>query len=352
MADELSYGLIGCGEIAVQNCKGVLEAEKSRLAATFDVKSELAEDLASKQDGARAYATQEELLAADDVDAVIISVPHFLHEPVAVAAFGAGKHVLCEKPIALNVAQGQRMVDAATEAGRKLGVCFMQRWRGMCRVSRDVVQRGLIGNLMGWVMAELGFKRESYWSGGYSQRAKTDWRLRWGTAGGGYLVMNLIHNIDYFRYICDQEVVGAKAVGGNYNSPPGVEVEDLIAATISLSGGGVGIIAGSSSTPGGGLGENRIIGTKGQIKLGGYGSKSIDVYLAEGGEVEGQAVPAGEWTAIELADNDAGAARTAMIGAFSRWVLDGEPFLSPGAGALKSFAVCESIYRDAGLGKY
>jgi len=352
MADELRYGLIGCGEIAVQNCKGVLGADRSKLAATFDVKLELAEDLAAQQEGAKAYAKQEDLLAADDVDAVIISVPHFLHEPIALAALQAGKHVLCEKPIAVNVAAGQRMVDAAADAGLKLGVCFMQRWRGMCRVSRDIIQAGLIGDLMGWVMAELGYKRETYWTGGYSQRAKTDWRLHWKTAGGGYLVMNLIHNIDYFRYICGQEVVAAKAFGGNYNSPEGVEVEDLVSATVSLSGGGVGIITGASSVPGGGLGENRLIGTKGQIKIGGYGSKSIDVYLQDGGQVEGQDVPAGEWTTIELADNDAGAARTTMIGAYSEWVLDGKPFLSPGEDALKSLAVCESIYRDAGLGSY
>jgi len=352
MADELRYGLIGCGEIAVQNCDAVLGAERSRLVATFDVKKELADDLASRQEGATAYATQDELLAADDVDAVIISTPHFLHEPIALAAFAAGKNVLSEKPIAVNVAQGQRMVDAAAAADLKFGVCFMQRWRGMCRVARELVQGGRIGKLMSWVMVELGQKRETYWTGGYSQRAKTDWRLHWETAGGGYLVMNLIHNIDFFRYICGEDIVSAKAFGGNYNSPEGVEVEDLISATVSLAGGGVGLIAGSSAVPGGGLGENRIIGTKGQIKIGGYGSKSIDVYLTEAAEVEGQAVPAGQWTTVQLTDNDAKLARTKMVQAYSEWVLDDAPFLSPGEDALKSLAVCESIYRDAGLGKY
>ncbi len=352
MADELRYGLIGCGEIAVQNCDAVLGADRSCLAATFDVKSELAEDLASRQEDATAYAKQEDLLAADDVDAVIISTPHFLHEPITVASVQAGKHVLCEKPIAVNVEQGQRMVDAAEKAGRKLGICFMQRWRGMCRVGRELIESGQIGDVMGWVMAELGQKRETYWTGGYSQRAKTDWRLHWETAGGGYLVMNLIHNIDYYRYICGEEVVGAEAFGGNYNSPEGVEVEDFVAATVLLSGGGVGVIAGSSAAPGGGLGENRILGTRGQIKIGGYGSKSIDVYLDEGGEANGQEVPAGEWTTIELDDNDAKLARTMMVQSYSEWVLDGTPFLSPGSDALKSLQVCESIYKDAGLGKY
>jgi predicted dehydrogenase len=164
--------------------------------------------------------------------------------------------------------------------------------------------------------------------------------------------MNLIHSIDYFRYICGQEVTTAKALGGTYNSPEGVQVEDLIAATVRLSGGGVGIIGGASSAPGGGMLENRIVGTRGQIKLGGYGAKGIDIYLTAEAVVEGQKVPADRWTTVELADNDPTKARTSMIDAFSRWVLDGTPFLSPGEDALKSLAVCESIYRDAGLGKY
>jgi len=346
--DKVRYGMIGCGEIAVQSFKAVTEAENAVLAATFDVKEDLARDLAEKAEGdAVACATQEELLARDDVEAVIISTPHFLHEPIAVAALEAGKHVLCEKPIACTVAQGQRMVDAAERTGKLLGCCFVRRYTTGTENLRRFVTAGHLGKIMSWVVVGMGFKKETYWTGGYTQRAKTDWRLRRETAGGGYLIMNSIHTLDYLRYVTGEESVSAKAFGGTYNSPPGVEVEDLISGVLNLSGGGVAIVAGASAVPGGGLDETRIVGTKGQIKF--ARRSGTEVYLTEEAEVAGQKIPAAEWTPVDFSGGQSGNSRALLVEGFGRWVRGTEPFRSPGEDALKTLAVCESIYRDAGL---
>jgi predicted dehydrogenase len=268
---------------------------------------------------------------------------------MAIAALKAGKHVLVEKPIARNTAEGKKMLAAAAKARKRLGVCFLQRWRPMIQTARSIVQAGCLGKLTSWVMVELGYKRESYWTGGYSQRAKTDWRLRWETAGGGYLIMNLIHNIDYLRYVSGLEVLKAKSMGGNYNSPPGVEVEDLIAGALSLSNGGIGIIAGASSVPGGRLGENRLVGTRGQIKFGTYGVETLEVYLTEAAQFDGHSVPAAEWTTLTCSADKADRSRTLMVESFGRWIHGEEEFLSPGRDALKSLAACEALYKSAGL---
>ena len=351
MADgNVRYGLIGCGEIAVQNFDAVVAAENAELAATFDVKAELAQDLAGRVEGAVACTTQDELLARDDVDAVIISTPHFLHEPIAVAALEAGKHVLCEKPIACNVEQGQRMVDAAERTGRLLGCCFVRRYGADAEGLRSLIADGHLGTVTGWMTLGMGYKKESYWTGGYTGRATTDWRLKRATAGGGYLIMNTIHTIDFLRYATGEEMVAAKATGGTYNSPEGVEVEDLIAGVVSLSGGGIGTIVGGSAVPGGRLSETRIIGTKGQVNLGGR-REGTRLYLTDGGEVMGQSVPAGEWTAVDLTGGVSGKPRALLVEGFGRWVRGGEPFRSPGADALKTLAMCEALYRDAGLVK-
>ncbi len=348
MAEKVvRYGMIGCGEIAVQNFKAVMEAENAELAATYDVKEDLAKDLAEQAEGAEPCGTQKDLLARTDVDAVLISTPHYLHEPIAVAAMEAGKHVLCEKPIACTVAQGQHIVDVAAETGRKLGCCFVRRYGSDTTGVRKVVTDGTLGKVTAWVIMGLANKKESYWTGGYTQRAKTDWRLKRETAGGGFLIMNSIHTIDWMRYVTDQEVVSAKAFGGTFNSPEGVEVEDLISGVVSLSGGGLGVITGGSAVPGAGLGETRIVGTVGQMTFGRRGATQI--YLTEGGTVAGQEIPAKEWTEIDLSEESEGGSRSAMVAAFGRWVTDGEPFRSPGDDALKTLAVCESIYRDAGL---
>ncbi len=350
MADEsVRYGMVGCGEIAVQAFDALMTARNGSLAATFDVVPELAQDLAGQVEGAVACASQEELLARDDVEAVIVSTPHYLHEPIAVAALQAGKHTLVEKPIACTVAQGQRMVDAAAKADRKLGCCFVRRYSPATEGLRKFVADGHLGKIMGWVIVGMGDKKPSYWTGGYTQRAKTDWRLRRETAGGGYLIMNTIHTIDWFRYVSAQEVVSIKAIGGTYNSPEGVEVEDLFSASLTLSGGGVGVIAGASSVPGGRLGETRLIGTKGQINFERSKGEGTPVFITEEAEVGGQKVPAGEWANVDFTGGESGKPRALMIEAFGRWVRGDGEFLAPGHDALKTLQVCESIYRDAGL---
>ncbi len=350
MAEEpVRYGMIGCGEIAVQAFDALMAAGNATLAATFDVEQELAQDLAGKTEGAVACASQQDLLARDDVDAVIVSTPHYLHAPVAIAAVEAGKHALVEKPIACRVAEARRMVDAAAAADRRLGVCFVHRYTPITQGVRRFVAEGHLGTIMSWVIVGMGHKEDSYWTGGYTQRARTVWRMRRETAGGGYLIMNTIHTIDWLRHLTGQEVVAARAAGGTYNSPEGVEVEDLFSASVTLSGGGIGIIAGGSSVPGGGLNETRLIGTKGQMVFEGSGRGATAVFLTDGAEVNGQEVPAGEWTDVDFSDGKSGNARALTIEAFGRWVRGEQEFLAPGDDALKTLQACESIYRDAGL---
>ena len=348
--ESVRYGMIGCGEIAVRSFEALIAASNAELAATFDVKQELAQDLAGRVEGAVACASQDELLARDDVEAVIISTPHFLHEPIVVAAVQAGKHALVEKPIACTVAQGQRMVDAAAAADRLLGVCFVRRYMPGTDAVRRFVAAGHIGRVMGWVLLEMGYKKETYWTGGYSQRAKTDWRLRRETAGGGFLIMNTIHTLDHFRYVSGQEVVGVRAFAGTFNSPEGVEVEDLFSAAVELSDGGIGTIAGGSAVPGSVRGNaQRLIGTTGQVNFEGSGAEGVPVFVQEEVEFEGKAIPAGEWTKVDFAGGAEGNSRALLIEGFSRWVRGQEEFRAPGADALKTLAACEAIYRAAGL---
>jgi predicted dehydrogenase len=350
MADgRVRYGMIGCGEIAVQAFDALMGAGNGALAATFDVKQELAEDLAGRTDGAVACGSQDELLARSDVEAVIVSTPHYLHAPIAIAALEAGKHALVEKPIARGVVEAQAMVDAAAAAGRKLGCCFVRRYALPTEPIRRFVAAGHLGDIFGWVIIGMGYKQPSYWTGGYTQRAKTVWRMGLETAGGGFLIMNTIHTIDLLRYVTEQEVVGASAAGGTYNSPAEVEVEDLFSASVTLSGGGTGIIAGGSSVWGGGLNETRLIGTKGQLVLDSSARKGPAVFVSEAVQFEGKSLPAGEWTDVDFADGEAANARTHLIEGFGRWVKGEAEFLAPGEDALKTLAACEAIYRDAGL---
>ena len=112
-------GLIGCGGISNAHARGWKEAPagKARVVATADIVEERAKERA-EQLGAEAHYTEyEELLARDDIAGVDICLPHWLHVESTEKAAAAGKHVLCEKPMARTLGEGRRMLDACRDAG-------------------------------------------------------------------------------------------------------------------------------------------------------------------------------------------------------------------------------------------
>jgi len=111
MANQLGFGFIGAGEIAVASAKAVRGTEHAFIARVADARAKLAEDLAATY-GGTAAASIETLLADPTVQAVYICVPHYLHRPIAIQAAGAGKHVFIEKPMGVDPHEAQAIVDA------------------------------------------------------------------------------------------------------------------------------------------------------------------------------------------------------------------------------------------------
>jgi predicted dehydrogenase len=129
---------------------GAVHARSARLAgarlvgvaASSPARSERA---AARLGAERAFASAEELVGAEDVDVVHICTPNHLHRPLAEAALAAGKHVICEKPLALDALGAQALVDAAIDAGREAAVPFVYRYYPTVREARERVRTGAIG---------------------------------------------------------------------------------------------------------------------------------------------------------------------------------------------------------------
>lgn len=347
MAQELKVGLIGCGEIAVQNAKAVVQSPHGRVVACFDINKNLAEDLAkqaqeSNKPPVTIYDNFERFLADPNIEAVIVNTPHFLHKPQTIAALKAGKHVLVEKPIACTVAEGREMIAAAKAANRKLGVNFCMRYGHSIQKARTLVSEGVIGKILSWYMVGFANKPLSYFSGGFSGRSKSDWRQKRSTSGGGYLIMNQVHFIDFFRYITGQEVAKTKAVVATLNSPPGVEVEDFAYVTLQLNDGGVGCIAGGSLVPGRGPSQNLFIGAHGQIEL---FLNGLRVFVNE----DTAGFKGGQWTDIKYEGDEWFEPRRLGVDAFCHWIQGGPAYLSPAEDGIKALEVCEAAYTDAGI---
>jgi predicted dehydrogenase len=184
----LGLAIVGCGGVTLQNhVPGLALCPDTRLVALCDSDPATLER-ARQQTGVGVTSTDfEEVIARDDVHAVIIATPNFTHPPVALAAIAHGKHVLCEKPLALNAADAQAMADAADRAGVRHMTAFTYRFVPAMRYLSHLVKRGDLGQayhyrscrLQDWGTRNLG------------------WRQVKKLAGTGELGDMLSHRIDF-----------------------------------------------------------------------------------------------------------------------------------------------------------
>ena len=193
---NLRYGLIGCGEIGKLRADG-LRLSRRELTTVSDVDGERAARVAA---GARVDRDWRDLIQRPDVDAVIVSTPPSLHAEMTIAALRAGKHVLCEKPLARTPEECAAMVAAAGENGRFLATGFNYRFYPSVLKARELLDAGLIGKV-DHVRSYTGYSATAH---------NHPWLHDVSVMGGGTLRDNGIHLLDLTCYFLGGEVVEAK----------------------------------------------------------------------------------------------------------------------------------------------
>jgi len=156
MAEKLNWGIIGCGRIAGKFAAGLAESETGRLLAAGSRSLEKAEKFAAQFGAERAFGSYEELLADGDVGAVYVATPHPFHPEWTIKAAEAGKHVLCEKPLAINHGEAMQSVEAAHRHDVFLMEAFMYRCHPQTAKIVELVREGVIGEVR-VVRAAFGF---------------------------------------------------------------------------------------------------------------------------------------------------------------------------------------------------
>lgn len=188
----LNFAIIGCGGITLQNhLPGLALCPDVKVHALCDAHPATLEQ-ARQRTGASIVSTRwEDIIAREDVHAVIIATPNFLHPAIALAAVRSGKHVLCEKPLALNAADARAMADAAEQAGVRHMTAFTYQFVPAMRYLRHLVRQGDLGEpyhyrscrLQDWGTRNLG------------------WRQQRAFAGTGELGDMLSHRIDFALHL-------------------------------------------------------------------------------------------------------------------------------------------------------
>jgi predicted dehydrogenase len=186
----LRWGLIGCGDIAAKRVAEALRRSTgSELVAVARARKELAADFAERHGARRWHADWKALLRDDEVDAVYVATPVHLHAEQAVAAAAAGKHVLCEKPMALDVAGGERMLAAARAHRVRLGVAYYRHHYPVVARLRQLLASGELGQP---VLAQV----QAFEPFDVPPDHPRAWFLRRAEAGGGPMADFGCHRIE------------------------------------------------------------------------------------------------------------------------------------------------------------
>ena len=226
MTESIGWGLIGASRIAADSMIGAIRAQgDSDVVAVMSSKQERANAYAREHGIERAYGDLDALLADPGVDAVYISTTNELHCAQTVAAAQAGKHVLCEKPLALSLADGQRMVDACAAAGVQMGTNHHLRSTVGLRAIRDIVRDGRIGQVRSARICFAIVLPERF----------HDWRLN-DREGGGPILDLGVHLADSLRFLLDDEPQDVVAQSVNHGlTVPGLEDEAM--SVVRMRGG-------------------------------------------------------------------------------------------------------------------
>ena len=187
---KLTWGLIGCGDIAHKRVAPALrDLESCELVGVSRNRSELAESFAEEFGAQKGYPSWSDLIADDAIQAVYVATPVGVHAAQAIAAAEAGKHVLCEKPMAMNVIECDRMIAAAGANQVKLGVAYYRHFYPVIDRVKELIASGEIGQpVIAQINAFEFFNPESH-----HPRA---WLLRKNRSGGGPMFDFGCHRIE------------------------------------------------------------------------------------------------------------------------------------------------------------
>lgn len=342
MIQPIRFGVVGCGGAALSVAAALARSAEATLVATHDLDRARAAELAAPF-GARVHDSLDTLLADPGVDAVYVALPHRMLAPTTEQALLAGRSVLVEKPMALDLATVGRLDLLAQERGLTLGVMFELRETGAARVARELVGGDAIGPVACVRMRTLIDKPFSYWRSGYSDRVPSTWRARRSEAGGGVVLMNAIHHIDVLRMVTGLELGEVSGfVGTLVADAHEIEVEDTAAGVFRMSNGAIGSLVAGAHVAGMAKGETiEIDGTQGSLRMPDlYGTGDCAVYLRRAW----RDLPAGSWTTVASPPVDP---FLATMDAFARATREGTPAPVGAADAAAALGAVLALYESS-----
>jgi predicted dehydrogenase len=327
---KVKWGVLGAASIAVRKViPGMQQGEYCDVAAIASRDLAKARGAATTLKIGKAYGSYEELLADPEIEAIYNPLPNHLHVPWSIKAMEAGKHVLCEKPIALHAAEAKTLLPVRDRAGVKIGEAFMVRTHPQWLRTRELIRQGRIGALRASVGVFSYFNRDAK-----NVRNKTEW-------GGGGLLDIGCYPITMSRFMYGAEPL---RVSGVLERDPQFGTDRLASAIMEFSGGQAVFTCSTQMVP---YQRMQFLGTKGRIEIeipfNAPPNKATRIFVDDGSDVGGagtrvETIPACDQYTIQ---GDV----------FSKAILEDGEVPVPLEDAIANMAVIDAIFRSAESGK-
>ncbi len=359
MEKKVRYGIVGVG-VQGGTYAGFLSGTKmhfSTLGALCDTDPQKEAVCREKYPRIPFYRDWKEMVLSDDVDAVITTVPHYLHPEIAIYCLEHGRNVLVEKPAGVYAKAVREMNEcAAAHPEVSFGIMFNQRTNSLYQKIRQIVSSGELGEMRrtSWIINSW-WRPDSY----YRQSA---WRATWGGEGGGVLVNQAPHQLDLWQWICGIPCkVYAKCLFGSHRD---IVVENDVTALTEYPNGATGTFITCTHDP---IGTDRleIDLDKGKIVV--EGSSKATVTRLTRSEEEMNATLSMQEVSRLIQDNAAGSGlfteetiegdgvwgqqHITVMENFSRHILLGEPLLAPGSDGINGVNLANAILLSSWLGR-
>ena len=281
----IKVGVIGCGKIAQKrHIPEYLANEDAQVIGYCDINLPRAQALADEF-GGTAYESYKDLLEDDEIEAVSVCTPNNSHAEITIAALKAGKHVLCEKPMATTMADSEAMVRAAKEAGRFLMIGHNQRLTKTHIKAKELLESGLIGELISF-RTTFGHRGPETWS---IDPGNNTWFFDKAQSGIGAMADLGVHKTDLIHFLTGQVVVETTAslntLDKRYDNGELIDVDDHALCIYRLSGGAVGTMVASWVFNGAEDNSTVLYGTEGVMRIYDDPIFSIKVFRKDGEKI-------------------------------------------------------------------
>ncbi len=344
--NKVRIGIVGYGNMGRSHAANLLKGQVKGgiLAGICDISENKRKLIQELDKDLLVFEKAEDMIASDDIDAILVATPHYDHPIIGIQGFKAGKHMLLEKPIGVYTKIIKDLNQAAEESEGLFTIMYNQRTNPVYQKVKDMVDSGELGDLIRihWVITDW-FRSEFYYQSG-------GWRATWKGEGGGVLINQCPHQIDLLQWMfgMPSKVRGFLSYGKYHD----IEVEDDVTAYMEFENGATGMFVTSTGEA---PGTNRleVSGTKGKLvveknQLTFYRNRQ-DLFDFTKSSKEGFAKPENWTCTIPVEGHETG--HVGIMQNFVDGILHGTQQLAPGQEGIKGLTISNAIHLSSWLDK-